>query len=111
MPDEKLDNRNDDELRSALKSRFGDLVEQRDSGPAQGERGGSNRWAVIKDRLAIVVVILVLAFLVFMMMEGSFVNFAALSLSSSPSSAIAGPARSTPRSGSDSTTIPLVKEG
>lgn len=33
------------------------------------------RWAAMKDRLAIVAVILVLAFLVFMMFDGSFTNF------------------------------------
>lgn len=33
------------------------------------------RWALVKDRLAIVGVILVLAFLVFMMIDGSIENF------------------------------------
>ncbi|MND00026.1 hypothetical protein D3C83_185100 [compost metagenome] len=33
------------------------------------------RWAALKDRLAIVAVILVLAFLVFLMIDGSIVNF------------------------------------
>ena len=37
------------------------------------KQGG--RWASIKDRLAIVAVILVLAFLVFMMFDGSITNF------------------------------------
>jgi hypothetical protein len=32
------------------------------------------RWAVIRDRLALVAVILVLAFLVFMMIDGSIEN-------------------------------------
>ena len=40
-----------------------------------GRRPQSGRWAVLKDRLAIVAVILVLAFLVFMMIDGSIENF------------------------------------
>jgi hypothetical protein len=40
-----------------------------------GQRPQSGRWAVLKDRLAIVAVILVLAFLVFMMIDGSIENF------------------------------------
>jgi hypothetical protein len=35
---------------------------------------GRARWAVIRDRLAVVAVILVLAFLVFMMIDGSIEN-------------------------------------
>ena len=38
-------------------------------------RPGGGRWASVKDRLAIVAVILVLAFLVFMMIDGSIENF------------------------------------
>lgn len=40
-----------------------------------GRRPQSGRWAVVKDRLAIVAVILVLAFLVFLMIDGSIENF------------------------------------
>jgi hypothetical protein len=40
-----------------------------------GRRPQKGRWAVVKDRLAIVGVILVLAFLVFMMIDGSIENF------------------------------------
>lgn len=40
-----------------------------------GEAPGGGRWASIKDRLAIVAVILVLAFIVFMMLDGAIVNF------------------------------------
>ena len=65
MSKNDLDNQQDDERWADLKSRFGDLN--------RGEQKG--RWAVIKDRLAIVAVILVLAFLVFLMIDGSIENF------------------------------------
>jgi len=38
-------------------------------------RPQSGRWASVKDRLAIVAVVLVLAFLVFMMIDGAIENF------------------------------------
>lgn len=65
MPDPEIENRPDDRYLDDLKSRLGD-----------GARGpGSGRWAAIKDRLAIVAVVLVLAFIVFMMLDGAIVNF------------------------------------
>jgi len=40
-----------------------------------GRRKDGGRWAAVKDRLAIVAVILVLALLMFFMIDGSIVNF------------------------------------
>ena len=60
------DERNDDPW-ADVKNRFQDIYQ------SQGQKGG--RLAAIKDRLAIVAVILALAFLVFMMFDGSFQNF------------------------------------
>jgi hypothetical protein len=65
MSKHEFDNQQDDERWADLRSRFADL----------GRRQESGRWAFIKDRLAIVAVILVLAFLVFMMVDGSIENF------------------------------------
>jgi len=56
----------DAEYLAELHRRFDDRL-----APAK-EKG---RWAALKDRLAIVAVILVLAFLVFLMIDGSIVNF------------------------------------
>lgn len=61
----ELDGRSDKEYLEDLRGRFSDT-------PAPPER---TRWAGIRDRLAIVAVILVLAFLVFMMFDGSITNF------------------------------------
>ncbi|MNC93036.1 hypothetical protein D3C83_95770 [compost metagenome] len=49
-----------------MKNRFGDILE---------EPASNSRWSTIKDRLAIVAVILVLAILLFLVMDGSFTNF------------------------------------
>lgn len=65
MPNSEIDNKRDNQYLEELKSRLGDSAE----GPKRG------RWAAIKDRLAIVAVVLVLAFLVFMMFDGAIVNF------------------------------------
>jgi hypothetical protein len=66
MSKNELDDQQNDERWADLRSRFGDLN--------RGEQK-KGRWPVIKDRLAIVAVILVLAFLVFMMIDGSIENF------------------------------------
>jgi len=60
-----LDNRQDD-LLADIKSRFGDLYQA----PKENKR-----WSPIKDRLAITAVIVVLAILLFLMIDGSIVNF------------------------------------
>lgn len=65
MPKSELDSRPDEEYLEDLRSRYSDTTE-----PPKG-----TRWAGLKDRLAIVAVILVLAFLVFMMFDGSITNF------------------------------------
>ena len=65
MPKPELDSRSDKEYLDDLRGRFSDTTEP----PKR------SRWAGIKDRLAIVAVILVLAFLVFMMFDGSITNF------------------------------------
>ena len=65
MPKPEIDKKPDNQYLEDLKSRLGDGAE----GPKSG------RWAAIKDRLAIVAVVLVLAFLVFMMFDGAIVNF------------------------------------
>jgi len=65
MPNGKVDDRQDDERWTDLRSRFADIRQPATKG----------RWAVIKDRLAILAVIAVLAFLVFMMVDGSIENF------------------------------------
>jgi hypothetical protein len=65
MPKPEPDNRPDKDYMEALRSRLGDTAEQPES----------TSWAGLKDRLAIVAVILVLAFLVFMMFDGSITNF------------------------------------
>jgi hypothetical protein len=70
MPDDKPGNQESGDYRSELKGRFGDLLQQPESG-----RRDSGPRAVIKYWLAMVAVILVLAFLGFMMMDGSFTNF------------------------------------
>jgi len=59
------DHRPDKDYMEDLRSRFGDTIEQ----------PKSTRWAVVKDWMAILAVILVLAFLVFMMFDGSITNF------------------------------------
>jgi hypothetical protein len=74
MPDDKVQNEKDEDYLSDLKGRFGDILTQRETEqPESGQR--KNVRALIKDRLAIVAVILVLAFLAFLMIDGSFVNF------------------------------------
>lgn len=65
MPNPEIDNNSHKEYLDDLKGRFGDL----NRGAPKG------RWGGIKDRLAIVALILVLAFLVFMMVDGSITNF------------------------------------
>jgi len=40
-----------------------------------GRQQSAGRWAVIKDRLAIVAVILVLLLFIFLMIDGSIMNF------------------------------------
>jgi len=65
MPKPELDRRPDKDYMEDLRSRFGDTTGQ----PT------STRWAGIKDRLAIIAVVMVLAFLVFMMFDGSITNF------------------------------------
>ncbi len=65
MPKPEFDSRSDKEYLEDLRGRFSDTTEP----PKRA------RWAGIKDRLAIVTVILVLAFLVFMMFDGSITNF------------------------------------
>jgi len=56
----------DPEYLAELNRRFGDIVAPEKT---------KGRWTTLKDRLAIVVVILVLALLVFLMIDGSIVNF------------------------------------
>lgn len=56
----------DAEYLAQLNRRFGDIV------TPEKKKG---RWATLKDRLAIVAVILVLALLAFLMVDGSIVNF------------------------------------
>ena len=70
MPKPELDHRPDKDYMEDLRSQFGDTTEQPEG----------TRWAGIKDRLAIIGVILVLAFLVFMMFDGSITNFRVQSL-------------------------------
>ncbi len=65
MPNPEVDNKPDNQYLEELKGHLGDSA----AGPKSG------RWAKIKDRLAIVAVVLVLAFLVFMMFDGAIVNF------------------------------------
>jgi len=65
MSDHERDSHGDSDPWADVKSRFQDVYKPT-------ERG---RWAVIKDRLAIVAVILALAFLVFLMIDGSIENF------------------------------------
>lgn len=56
-----------DDLLADIKSRFGDLY--------QAPKEKNKRWPRIKDRLAITAVILVLAIFVFLMVDGSIMNF------------------------------------
>ena len=65
MSKEPLDERQDN-LVADIKSRFGDLYQA----PKENKR-----WSRVKDRLAITAVILLLALLVFLMVDGSIVNF------------------------------------
>ncbi|HWA37772.1 MAG TPA: hypothetical protein VG873_07915 [Burkholderiales bacterium] len=62
-------NQKDDDRWADVKSRYADIYEKPDPGAGKG------RWASLKDRLAIVAVILVLALLGFFMVDGSIVNF------------------------------------
>ena len=55
----------DKEPWAEIRTRLEDLGREQDGG----------RWAVLKDRLAIVAVILVLALFLFLMIDGSIVNF------------------------------------
>jgi hypothetical protein len=66
MTEPQPEQKPDDKYVADLKNRFGDILEK----PAN-----SGRWAVIKDRLAIIAVILVFAILMFLIMDGSFTNF------------------------------------
>ena len=66
MANPELGNKPDQKYLEQLKSRFGHHLNR------GAEKG---RWAGIKDRLAMVAVILVLAFLAFLMFDGSSVNF------------------------------------
>lgn len=66
MTEPQPDHKPDDRYVTDLKNRFGDLLAR----PA-----GGSRWAPIMDRLAIVAVILVLALLLFLVMDGAFTNF------------------------------------
>ena len=68
MQEDKPANLQDNDPWADVRGRFGDVYEKAGKAP----RG---RWAVIKDRLAITAVILVLAALVFLMVDGSIVNF------------------------------------
>lgn len=68
MSKPEIDDRQDDARWADIRSRFGDIYEKPQS-------GGKGRWATIKDRLAIVAVILALALLAFLMVDGSIVNF------------------------------------
>lgn len=65
MPNPETDDKPDNQYLGDLKRRLSDSG----AGPRSG------RWAAIKDKLAIVAVILVLALLVFMMLDGAIVNF------------------------------------
>lgn len=65
MPNPKIDHKSDKKYLDDLKGRFGDLNQEAPKG----------RWGGIKDRLAIVALILVLAFLVLIMVDGSITNF------------------------------------
>ena len=65
MPRDKDKSQHTDDW-ADVRSRYADIYEpQRKPG----------RWARVRDRLAIVAVVLVLAFLVFMMFDGSITNF------------------------------------
>ena len=59
----------DDDRWADIRSRYSDIYEKPDTGPGKG------RWATVKDRLAMVAVILVLALLGFLIMDGWVVNF------------------------------------
>lgn len=65
MSRQEPDKQQDNERWAVIQARLEDLGRQQQSG----------RWAVIKDRLAIVAVILVLALFLFLMIDGSIVNF------------------------------------
>jgi len=75
--DGKPDNPQDKDPWADVRARFGDIYEKAEKAP----RG---RWAAIKDRLAIVAVILVLAVMVFLMLDGSFTNFRCTHASARP---------------------------
>lgn len=66
MTEPQPDQKPDDRYIADLKNHFGDILEK----PAT-----SSRWAAIKDRLAIIAVILVFAILVFLIMDGWVSNF------------------------------------
>lgn len=65
MPHPEIDHKSDKAYLDDLKGRFGDLNQEAPKG----------RWGSIKDRFAVVALILVLAFFVFMMVDGSITNF------------------------------------
>ena len=66
MSEREADKREDKEEPWAdIRARLDDL----------GRQQGGGRWAVIKDRLAIVAVILFLALFIFLMIDGSIMNF------------------------------------
>jgi len=62
-------NQQDDDRWADVKSRYADIYEK------PHNDAGKGRWAGLKDRLAIVAVILMLIILGFMMIDGSIVNF------------------------------------
>lgn len=69
MSKPEVDNRQDDARWADVRSRFADIYQKPETGRE------SKRWNVLKDRLAIVAVILALALLGFLMMDGWVVNF------------------------------------
>jgi hypothetical protein len=62
--------RQDDDRWADVRNRFGDIYKEN---PENARRSG--RWATLRDRLGIAAVILALAVLGFMMVDGSIVNF------------------------------------
>jgi hypothetical protein len=65
MSEQVPDKQQDKEPWADIRARLEDL----------GRQPGGGRWAVIKDRLAIVAVVLVLLLFLFLMIDGSIMNF------------------------------------
>jgi hypothetical protein len=65
MSEQVPDKQQDEDPWADIRARLEDL----------GRQQGGGRWAVIKDRLAIVAVIVVLALFLFFMIDGSIMNF------------------------------------